>query len=168
MEITKQVESLYQGQNHKKSIPLIYGEKKKGSSGYDPIIPASKPPGHAELQEENVFQNQLSKFFPLEFLLRTVIGVVGWWGVDLFVLATATGGMALGVGLALKETLENYFAYILIRKDKIFTEGDRVQLESGYNGYVHRITPQSYICKTWTERVLSNYSHTTIGYCRDH
>ena len=50
--------------------------------------------------------------------------------------------MALGVGLALKETMENYFAYILIRKDKIFTEGDRVQLESGYNGYVHRITPR--------------------------
>jgi small-conductance mechanosensitive channel len=50
--------------------------------------------------------------------------------------------MALGVGLALKETLENYFAYILIRKDKIFTEGDRVQLESGYNGLVHRITPR--------------------------
>ena len=49
---------------------------------------------------------------------------------------------ALGVGLALKETLENYFAYILIRKDKVFTEGDRVQLESGYNGYVHRITPR--------------------------
>ena len=70
------------------------------------------------------------------------MGVVGWWGVDLFILATATGGMALGVGLALKETLENYFAYILIRKDKIFTEGDRVQLESGYNGYVHRITPR--------------------------
>ena len=42
----------------------------------------------------------------------------------------------------LKETLENYFAYILIRKDKIFTEGDRVQLESGYNGLVHRITPR--------------------------
>ena len=71
-----------------------------------------------------------------------MIGVVGWWGVDLFVLATATGGMALGIGLALKETMENYFAYILIRKDKIFTEGDRVQLASGYNGYVHRITPR--------------------------
>jgi len=24
----------------------------------------------------------------------------------------------------------------------VFTEGDRVQLESGYNGYVHRITPR--------------------------
>ncbi len=48
----------------------------------------------------------------------------------------------MGVGLALKETLENYFAYILIRKDKVFTEGDRIQLASGYNGIVHRITPR--------------------------
>ena len=46
-----------------------------------------------------------------------VIGVVSWWQVDLIVLATATGGLAFGVGLALKETLENYFSYILIRID---------------------------------------------------
>ena len=60
--------------------------------------------------------------------------------VDLIVYAT--GGLAFGVGLALKETLENYFSYILIRKDKVVKEGDRVQLPSGYNGYVHKITPR--------------------------
>ena len=38
--------------------------------------------------------------------------------------------------------MENYFAYILIRKDKVVNEGDRIQLSSGYNGYVHRITPR--------------------------
>ncbi len=109
--------------------------------GYDPIIPAAKPAGHQQLQEERV-PKSAKQVLPIGIFVATVIGVVGWWGVDLFVLATATGGMALGVGLALKETLENYFAYILIRKDKVFTEGDRVQLESGYNGYVHRITPR--------------------------
>ena len=50
--------------------------------------------------------------------------MVSWWGVDLFVLATATGGLAIGVGLALQETLQNWFAYIMIRKEKIFVEGD--------------------------------------------
>jgi len=109
--------------------------------GYDPIIPASKPAGHAELQEDRV-PKSAKQILPIGIFVATVVGVVGWWGVDLFVLATATGGMALGIGLALKETMENYFAYILIRKDKIFTEGDRVQLASGYNGYVHRITPR--------------------------
>jgi len=121
--------------------PIDLWREEKRQRGYDPIIPASKPAGHAELQEERV-PKSAKQVLPIGIFVATVIGVVGWWGVDLFVLATATGGMALGIGLALKETMENYFAYILIRKDKIFTEGDRVQLESGYNGYVHRITPR--------------------------
>jgi len=121
--------------------PIDLWREEKRQRGYDPIIPASKPAGHAELQEERV-PKSAKQVLPIGIFVATVIGVVGWWGVDLFVLATATGGMALGIGLALKETMENYFAYILIRKDKIFTEGDRVQLESGYTGYVHRITPR--------------------------
>jgi len=121
--------------------PIDLWREEKRQRGYDPIIPASNPAGHAELQEERV-PKSAKQVLPIGIFVATVIGVVGWWGVDLFVLATATGGMALGIGLALKETMENYFAYILIRKDKIFTEGDRVQLESGYNGYVHRITPR--------------------------
>ena len=129
------------GSKPQEIYPIDLWREEKRQRGYDPIIPASKPAGHAELQEERV-PKSAKQVLPIGIFVATVIGVVGWWGVDLFVLATATGGMALGVGLALKETLENYFAYILIRKDKVFTEGDRVQLESGYNGYVHRITPR--------------------------
>jgi len=129
------------GSKPQEIYPIDLWREEKRQRGYEPITPASKPAGHAELQEERV-PKSAKQVLPIGIFVAIVIGVVGWWGVDLFVLATATGGMALGVGLALKETLENYFAYILIRKDKVFTEGDRVQLESGYNGYVHRITPR--------------------------
>ena len=132
---------LVPGTKPQEIYPIDLWREEKRQRGYDPIIPASKPAGHAELQEERV-PKSAKQVLPIGIFVATVIGVVGWWGVDLFVLATATGGMALGGGLALKETLENYFAYILIRKDKVFAEGDRVQLESGYNGYVHRITPR--------------------------
>jgi len=129
------------GSKPREIYPIDVWREVKRQSGYDPIIPASKPSGHAELQEERV-PKSAKQVLPIGIFVATVVGVVGWWGIDLFILATATGGMALGIGLALKETMENYFAYILIRKDKIFVEGDRVQLESGYNGLVHRITPR--------------------------
>jgi len=132
---------LVPGTKPQEIYPIDVWREVKRQQEYEALIPASKPSGHAKLQKERV-PKSAKQIIPIGIFVGTVIGVVGWWGVDLFVLATATGGMALGVGLALKETMENYFAYILIRKDKIFTEGDRVQLESGYNGYVHRITPR--------------------------
>jgi len=132
---------LVPGTKPQEIYPIDVWREVKRHQEYEPLIPASKPSGHAKLQKERV-PKSAKQIIPIGIFVGTVIGVVGWWGVDLFILATATGGMALGVGLALKETMENYFAYILIRKDKIFTEGDRVQLESGYNGYVHRITPR--------------------------
>jgi len=132
---------LVPGTKPQEIYPIDVWREVKRQQEYEPLIPASKPSGNAELQKERV-PKSAKQIIPIGIFVATIIGVVGWWGVDLFILATATGGMALGVGLALKETMENYFAYILIRKDKIFTEGDRVQIESGYNGYVHRITPR--------------------------
>ena len=132
---------LVPGTKPQEIYPIDIWREVKRQREYEPIIPASKPSGHAKLQKERV-PKSAKQIIPIGIFVGTVIGVVGWWGVDLFILATATGGMALGIGLALKETMENYFAYILIRKDKIFVEGDRVQLESGYNGLVHRITPR--------------------------
>jgi len=132
---------LVPGTKPQEIYPIDVWREVKRQQEYEPLIPASKPSGNAELQKERV-PKSAKQILPIGIFVATVIGVVGWWGVDLFILATATGGMALGVGLALKETMENYFAYILIRKDKIFAEGDRVQLESGYNGLVHRITPR--------------------------
>jgi small-conductance mechanosensitive channel len=121
--------------------PVDIWREQKRQNNYDPIIPSSRPPGYARKQKEGV-PKSAKQILPIGIFLATVLGVVTWWGVDLVVLATATGGLALGVGLALKETIENYFAYVMIKKDKVIKEGDRITLPSGYNGLVYKITPR--------------------------
>ncbi|QMU54109.1 MAG: mechanosensitive ion channel [Nitrosopumilus sp.] len=122
-------------------FPIDVWREEKRSNGYEPLIPSSRPPGYAKKKREGI-PKSAKQILPVGIFVATILGIVAWWGVDLIVLATATGGLAIGLGLALQETMQNYFAYILIRKDKIFVEGERVKLDTGYNGYVHKITPR--------------------------
>jgi len=122
-------------------FPIDVWREQKRQNNYDPLIPSSRPPGYAKKLKEGV-PKSAKQVLPIGIFVVTILGVITWWGVDLVVLATATGGMALGIGLALKETMENYFAYIMIKKDKVIKEGDRVTLPSGYNGLVYKITPR--------------------------
>jgi len=121
--------------------PIDIWREQKRQSNYEPLIPSTKPPGFAKKQKEGA-PKPAKQILTMGIFFATVLGIVTWWGVDLVVLATATGGMALGIGLALKETMENYFAYIMIKKDKVIKEGDRITLPSGYNGLVYKITPR--------------------------
>ncbi len=134
-------QKLRPGQEVEEIYQIDIWREEKRLQGYEPIVPGARPPGYAERKRKDL-PKSFKQILPLGIIAAIVIGIVSWWGVDLVVLATATGGLAIGVGLALQETLQNYFAYILIRKDKIFYEGDRVQLETGFNGYVHKITPR--------------------------
>ena len=129
------------GQADEEIYPIDTWREEKRLESYEPIVAGGRPPGYATRKRKNL-PKSISQILPLGIFVAVIIGVVSWWGVDLFVLATATGGLAIGVGLALQETMQNYFAYILIRKDKIFAEGERIKLDTGYNGYVHKITPR--------------------------
>ncbi len=122
-------------------FPIDVWREEKRIYGYEPIIPSSRPPGYAKKKQEGI-PKSAKQIIPIGIFLVTILGVIAWWGVDLIYLATATGGLAIGLGLALQETMQNYFAYILIRKDKIFVEGERIKLDTGYNGFVHKITPR--------------------------
>lgn len=133
--------------------PIDVWREEKRVAGYEPIVSGSRPPGYAQKKRKDAPMS-VRRVLPTAIFAATILGIAWWWGVDLFVLATATGGFSIGLGLALQETMQNYFAYIMIRKDKIFNEGDRVQLESGYNGNVHKITPRvTYIMDALYESV---------------
>ncbi|MFB5597748.1 MAG: mechanosensitive ion channel family protein [Nitrosopumilaceae archaeon] len=127
------------GQKPEEIYQIDIWREEKRDSGYEKIIPGYRPPGYAVKKRKDL-PKSVSQILPLAVFGAVILGVVSWWGVDLFVLATATGGLAIGIGLALQETMQNWFAYIMIRKDKIVVEGDRVLLESGYSGYIHKIT----------------------------
>jgi len=121
--------------------PIDVWREQKRLGNYEPMIPSARPPGYSRKKLEGV-PKSAKQILPIGIFFATVLGVITWWGVDLIVLATATGGIAFGIGLALKDTMENYFAYIMIRKDKVVKVGDRVTLPSGYNGLVYKITPR--------------------------
>jgi len=129
---------------------------------YNTIKPGSKPAGYAEKQKE-LMPKSLTSFIPPLVFSGFLISILVWWNVDLFVLATALAGLGVGIGFALKETLENLFAYIMIRKDKIFVEGDRVLIDN-YNGYVHKITSRiTYIRNALNESIAIFPTRLMVG-----
>ncbi|MBC8251594.1 MAG: mechanosensitive ion channel, partial [Candidatus Nitrosopelagicus sp.] len=115
--------------------------EQKRIANYESIIPGARPPGWTERQGQDS-PKSFRQIIPLVVFLGVIIGIAAWWEVDLVVVATASGGLAIGIGFALQETMQNYFSYLSIKKDKIFIEGDRIKLDSGYIGIVQRITPR--------------------------
>ena len=120
--------------------PFDIWTEQKRLGDYAPIVPGGQPPGWAQKRVQDI-PKSFRQWIPIIINVGVFLGIVAWWQVDLVVLATATGGISIGIGFALKDTMENYFAYVFIRKDRIFLEGDRIEVD-GYNGYVHKITPR--------------------------
>jgi small-conductance mechanosensitive channel len=57
-------------------------------------------------------------------------------------LTAILGGLGVGgiiVGLALQETMKNFFAGVYLASEKFIREGDFVRLENGQEGYVEKI-----------------------------
>lgn len=131
-------QQLRMGATPQEIYPIDVWRQEKRLNEYEKIIAGEKPPGFAAKQREGT-PKSLEHAIPLIFMVAVIIGIISWWGVDLFVLGTVIAGFGVGIGFALKETIENLFAYLMIRKDKIIIEGDRVEVD-GYNGYIKKIT----------------------------
>ena len=128
------------GMTPQEVYPYDVWMEQKRLGDYKPIIPGNKPAGWAQKRIQDV-PKSFTQWVPLIINIGVFVGILAWWQVDIVLLATATGGLAIGIGLALKDTFENYFAYVLIRKDRIFLEGDYIEVED-YRGFVHKISPR--------------------------
>lgn len=67
------------------------------------------------------------------------IMALGAAGIEVSPLVASLGIAGLAVALAFQDTLSNFFAGIYISVDRPVREGDYVQLEGGYEGYVRKI-----------------------------
>ncbi len=77
--------------------------------------------------------------------------ILGVLGISITPLITALGVGGLAVALALKDTLENFFAGVHVLMEKSVRVGDFIKLETGQEGYVEDIT-----WRTTRIRMLSN------------
>jgi len=74
------------------------------------------------------------------------------FGVSITPLIASLGVSSLAVALALQSTLENFFAGVQIVIDKPIMVGQFVKLDSGEEGYVHKIGWRS----TWVRMLPNN------------
>lgn len=134
-------------------LPIDEWREEKRLKKYGYVVPGGRH--SSKLKAHLKSPSPLRQILPIVIFGAIIIGVIAWWGVDLLLVATATGGFAIGLGLALQETMQNYFAYFLIRKDKIFEEGDRISLDNDQSGDVYRITPRvTYIKSPLSESLI--------------
>ncbi len=104
------------------------------------------------------------------FAIVAVVIVLENFGVHLTVVWTTLGVGSVAVGLALQETLANFFAGMYILADRPIEAGDFIQLDTGQQGYVVRVGWRSTLIRslggnivvvpnsTLGKAIITNYS----------
>ncbi|MGH9355824.1 MAG: mechanosensitive ion channel family protein [Terriglobia bacterium] len=97
---------------------------------------------------------------PAAFLTRAAFAVLAAiiilqnFGVHLTVVWTTLGVGSVAVGLALQDTLANFFAGMYILADRPITPGDFIQLDSGQQGYVVRVGWRSTLMRSLASNIV--------------
>lgn len=85
-------------------------------------------------------------------LIVGIMVLLGTLGINITPLIASLGVGSLAVALALQPTMENFFAGLQVISDRQIMEGQFVRLESGEEGFVHKINMRS----TWLRTPLGN------------
>lgn len=97
---------------------------------------------------------------PIETLTKIVFVAVGGMivldnlGISLTPIITTLGIGSLAVAIALQDTLGNFFAGLYLKADRPIEMGHYVRLESGQEGFVHRIGWRSTQIRTLQNNVV--------------
>jgi len=87
-------------------------------------------------------------------LLIGVLTILGNLGIDITPMLATMGVAALGISLALQDTLSNVFAGFYITSDKPFEIGDYVRLDNREDGYVVHIGWRSTRIRTLPNNIV--------------
>jgi len=87
-------------------------------------------------------------------LVAAVAVVLRVFGYDLTALIAGVGLISLGVGLALQDTMANFFAGLWLAVDRPIGRGDYVELESGHRGTVLQLGWRHTQIHTWDDNVV--------------
>jgi small-conductance mechanosensitive channel len=98
----------------------------------------------------------------LVFAILAVIIVLENFGVHLTAVWTTLGIGSVAVGLALQETLANFFAGMYILADRPIAPGDFIQLDSGQQGYVLRVGWRSTLIRSLARNIVV-VPNSTLG-----
>ncbi len=90
-------------------------------------------------QSDDVVINAIDGLTNVAIFSIGILFILQSFGISITPLITALGVGGLAVSLALKDTLSDLFGGINILLSKTMQEGDYVQLDNGYQGYVENV-----------------------------
>ncbi|HVB33033.1 MAG TPA: mechanosensitive ion channel family protein [Patescibacteria group bacterium] len=98
---------------------------------------------------------------PIRFISKAVFGILALvivlenLGIRLTAVWTTLGVGSVAVALALQETLANFFAGFYLQLDRPIRVDDYVKLDSGQEGFVHKVSWRSTRIRTlWNNTVI--------------
>lgn len=95
---------------------------------------------HPKLQD---YQPIVKNILRILFFSIGILIILDSVGISITPIMASLGIGGLAIGLALKETLSNYFSGLYLLVDRSIRVGDFIQLTSGEQGYVHDINWRS-------------------------
>ena len=102
------------------------------SGAFRTFYETSRPP-------VKTFMSAFSVVVKLLVAICAIVLVLDLFNIDLTAVLAGLGVGAIIIGLALQETLSNFFAGLYLATDRPIKEGDYVRLENGQEGYVEKI-----------------------------
>ncbi|MBU3925517.1 MAG: mechanosensitive ion channel domain-containing protein [Patescibacteria group bacterium] len=96
----------------------------------------------------------INKIAAIAIYLIALLMILGYFEIEITPLIATLGLGGLAVGLALQNTLLNFFSGLHIISDKPFNVGDFVELEGGVSGFIEDIGWRSTRIKTMANNIV--------------